>query len=146
MKLKLAIVITLLAVALPAAAETYEDYQRRHADLIALSGVFGELHYIRRTCEPRYEADVWRERMKKLIDLEQPQESARDEMIAVFNAGYKRAQTNFTVCNSRARDYAAAKAAQGDEIVDRLLEPLYQTMEQDRELPPVMSVTGDPEH
>lgn len=144
------IIAFILAAALPivassAQAQTYEDYQRRHGDLIALSTVFGELHHIRRTCAPRYEADTWRERMKSLIDLEQPQEAARDEMVASFNAGYRRARDRYAVCNSRARNYAAARAAQGDEIVDRLIAPLYETVSNDDQLPRVLRGAETPE-
>lgn len=145
MKVLLVTIVALAAIVSSAAAQTYEDYQRRHADLIALSAIFGELHYIRRTCEPRYEADAWRERMKKLIDLEQPQDSEREEMVSNFNAGYRRVLDRFPVCNARARDYAAARAAQGDEIVDRLLAPLYQTLSDDEQLPRVVRGIETPE-
>lgn len=114
-----------------AAAQSFEDYQRRHADLAALSAIFGELHHIRRTCEPRFEGDVWRERMKKLIDLEDPQASLREQMVANFNQGYRRAQQRFSRCDRRARDYAAARAAQGDVIVERLTAPLEEAIEDD---------------
>ena len=70
MKSILSIAILLVLILEPVRAQTYDDYQRRFADLLALSSVFGELHHIRRTCLPRYEADTWRERMKQLIDLE----------------------------------------------------------------------------
>ena len=114
-----------------ASAQTLEQYQQRHKDLATLSTVFGELHAIRRGCEPRFEGDVWRERMKKLLELEQPQPALEEEMIAGFNRGYRRAQQRFSQCTRRARDYAAARAAQGEAVVDRLMAPLYAAAEED---------------
>jgi uncharacterized protein (TIGR02301 family) len=126
------------ALAIPARAQTYEAYQQRNADLIALSMVYGEIHYIRRTCLPRYEADTWRERMKQLLELEEPEQKAREEMVASFNAGYRRAQDRFSTCDRNARDYAAARARMGDEIVERLMAPLYEALEDEEDLPQIV--------
>lgn len=142
-----AFIITALSAAVlagAAAAQDFEEYELRHADLSALSEIFGELHHIRRNCKPRSEADVWRERMKKLIDLEDPQADVREQMVASFNNGYARAQERFSYCNRRAQDYAAARAAQGDAIVERLMAPLYETAEED-EAPFVWSEPGAPD-
>lgn len=109
-----------------AAAQTLETYQQRQQDLAGLSEIFGELHHIRRTCEPRYEGDVWRERMKKLIELEEPQQAEREAMVQGFNNGYRGAQQRFPDCDRRARDYAAGRAAEGDAIVARLTATLQQ--------------------
>ncbi len=120
-----------LLTASATAQQTAADYRQRQADLIALSAIFGEMHHIRRSCEPRLEADAWRQRMKRLVELEEPQAVARNDMVAAFNKAYSRAQGRFPVCDRRARDYAAAKAAQGDQIVARLTEPLREALEED---------------
>lgn len=114
-----------------ATAQTYETYQQRRDDLYALSSIFGELHHIRRTCEPRLEADIWRERMKTLVDLEEPEPEARNEMVARFNKGYRAAQEHFPSCDRRARDHAAARASQGETIIARLTAPLEEALEDD---------------
>ncbi|PQA89424.1 TIGR02301 family protein [Hyphococcus luteus] len=120
----------LACLPLAAAAQDLETYQQRQKDLTALSGLFGELHHIRRTCEPRYEGDVWRERMKKLIELEEPQNSEREAMVQEFNKGYRGARRRFPSCDRRARHYAAGRAAQGDAIIARLSEALRETGEE----------------
>ncbi|WDI31754.1 TIGR02301 family protein [Hyphococcus flavus] len=107
-------------------AQDYEQYVERQRDLTVLAAVFGEMHHIRRICEPRYEADVWRERMKQLISLEEPEEQVRNQLVAQFNDGYRQAQRRFSGCDRRARDYAAARAAQGEGIVRRLTTSLEQ--------------------
>jgi len=121
------VILAVLLAALPAASQDLEQYQQRQQDLAALAGLFGEMHHIRRTCEPRFEADTWRDRMKKLIDLEEPQDSEREVLIARFNNGYRAAQRRFPTCDRRARDYAAGRAAEGDVIVARLMQQLRET-------------------
>lgn len=116
----------LAPLAAPAAAQEYEQYVERQRDLTLISALFGELHHLRRTCEPRDEADVWRERMKQLISLEEPEDRVRNQLVTQFNDGYRRAQRSFPSCDRRARDYAAARAAQGEGIVRRLAASLEE--------------------
>ena len=123
-----------LAVPAGAAAEGYEDYRQRQEDLTALSAIFGDLHHIRRYCEPRAEADVWRERMKTVIDLEAPLPEARQAMITAFNRAYRTAQRRYPTCNRRARDYAASQALRADAIIARLTTPLYEALEENQPL------------
>jgi uncharacterized protein (TIGR02301 family) len=110
-------------LSLPAAAE--DDYEARRAALTGLSRIFGELHHIRRLCEPEREGDIWRDRMKSLIDLEEPSFDLREEMVGSFNDGYSSAQSRFAYCDRDAEDYAAAQAQTGEALVARLTEPLF---------------------
>ena len=132
MKKLLLICSLCLGAALPAFAQSASDYRQRQADLTALSEIFGELHFIRRTCEPRTEADLWRDTMKKMVALEEPTATLRATMASSFNKGYRSAQANFPACDRRARDYAALKALQGDSVLRRLSEPLYETANEQR--------------
>ncbi|MCB2112737.1 MAG: TIGR02301 family protein [Parvularculaceae bacterium] len=113
-----------LLAALPAAAQ--DDYAARKGALTGLSGIFGELHHIRRMCAPRAESDIWRDRMKRLIELEQPAFDLRDEMVGAFNDAYRAAQARFGYCNRDAEDYAAARAAAGEALVASLSAPLVE--------------------
>jgi len=126
-----------LQAATPAFTQDFEDYQRRQSDIIAIAATFGDLHHIRRHCAPRREGDVWRERMKKLVELEEPQAAMREKMVTAFNNAYRNTQRRFPTCDRRARDYAAARAAQADAIVTRLMAPLYEAVAKDGELPQV---------
>lgn len=125
-----------------ATAQGYDSYEQRQKDLVQLASVFGDLHHIRRMCEPRYEADAWRERMKKLVDLEAPMPDARQDMVSAFNQSYRNVQRRFPSCNRRARDYAASRAARADAIVERLTAPLYDAMEENETL--LFSATPPP--
>gem|GEM_PF-4163183 len=87
-------------------------------------------------CEPRREADSWRNRMKKLVELEEPSTTHHVKMVDAFNNSYKTAQRRYDYCDRDAEDYAAARAAQGDAIVGQLMAPLYQSLsESDGSLP-----------
>ncbi len=117
----------LVAFALLLASPSWaqDDFDARRHALTSLSTIFGELHHIRRMCDPDREGDLWRDQMKRLIDLEQPSFDLRDEMVGAFNAGYASAQDRFSFCDNDAEDYAAARAASGGALVDNLSAPLY---------------------
>lgn len=121
--LKRILIILTVFLSLPAAAE--DDYEARRAALTGLSRIFGELHHIRRLCEPEREGDIWRDRMKSLIDLEQPSFDLREEMVGSFNDGYTSAQSRFAYCDRDAEDYAAARALAGEAIVSMLTASIY---------------------
>lgn len=105
-------------------AQSYQEYQNRRADLRALSEIFGELHHLRRLCAARTEANIWRERMKDLMQLEEPPAEDKQAMARNFNDGYRSAQARHSACDRRTRDYAAARAADGERIIARLSAPL----------------------
>ncbi|MEZ5920661.1 MAG: TIGR02301 family protein [Parvularculaceae bacterium] len=119
--LSAALVAVAPVVFAPAVAEGPRD---RSASLVSLSEIFGELHHIRRTCEPRREGDIWRNRMKRLIDLEAPDSGLRERMVVAFNKGYQNAQRRFSRCDRDAENYAASRAASGETIVAELTAPL----------------------
>lgn len=143
----LAVLIASLATGLisVATAQDLETYQQRQRDLNALAKLFGEMHHLRRSCEPQFEADVWRERMQKLLELEEPQAVERETLVQQFNEGYRDAQRRYPSCDRRARDYAASRAAQGGVIVGRLTQALRQEQEDDAfaESPYVITPTTD---
>ncbi len=131
--MSVALIAVFAAGGAAAQSQSAEDYRQRQQDLVELASVFGELHHIRRMCEPRFEGDVWRDRMKKLVDLEQPQFEAREEMVKRFNAGYRNAGNHFGRCDRRARDHAAARALYAQRLVRRLAEPLEAIAESEAE-------------
>lgn len=128
-----------------AAAQDLETYRQRQADLETLAGLFGELHHLRRTCDPRFEANTWRERMKKLIELEEPQDAEQQALVQAFNTGYRDAQRRYPRCDRRARDYAASRAAQGEPVIARLTAPLHAKEEEDAFAPSPYVITPETE-
>jgi uncharacterized protein (TIGR02301 family) len=135
--LRFILAAALMLAAAPLAAQKI-DYAQRARDLEALSGIFGELHHIRRMCEPQREGEIWRDRMRKLVELESPQPALHERMVAAFNDGFYGAETKFPYCDRDARDYAAARASEGDALTARLAAPLYQSLGESGELPEVV--------
>ncbi len=133
----LAACAVVLSALTPALAQEPEDYRARQENLAKLATIFGEMHHIRRMCEPRREADAWRNRMKKLVELEDPAASQRDVLVRAFNDGYSRAQKRYDICSRSAEDYAASRASEGERIVKALTDPLYESVEGDDAFPTV---------
>ena len=127
--LEAAAALYVFLVAPSALAQTAEEYKRRQGDLTELAAIFGDLHNIRRHCEPQLEADAWRNRMKRIIELEQPKDAQRQEMIAAFNKAYQKSRKRFPQCNRRAKDFAAQRAASAQPIIERLTAPLYANLD-----------------
>ncbi len=122
--MKRVLLVLALATAAPAFAQD-GDYGARQRGLVTLSQIFGELHHIRRVCDPDREADTWRNRMKRLIDLEEPSFDVREQMVAAFNDGYVSAQARFPYCDGDSESYAASRAYAGEALVSNLTAPLY---------------------
>jgi uncharacterized protein (TIGR02301 family) len=123
--MRFTIPIAALAVAVSSPAAAQESNAARDAALASLSQIFGALHHIRRVCDPEREGDIWRNQMKRLIELEQPAADVRDQMVGAFNDGYTSAQRRFDYCDNDAEDFAAARAATGRAIIAGLAAPLY---------------------
>ncbi len=116
-----------LTAAAPLHAQTgFDEYRLRQGQLSRLSAVFGELHHIRRMCDPAREANLWRERMKSMLELEEPTAEQRNVLVAAFNEGYTKAQSLFRSCDRRAENYAAAAGAEGAQLVSTLSKPLLE--------------------
>lgn len=135
-------ILFLTALFCASSAAAQQDEAARGGGLVRLSGVFGEMHHIRRTCDPDREGDFWRNQMKRLIDLEQPSFELRDAMVSAFNGGYTSAQARFPYCDNDAEDYAAARAVVGEALVSGLAAPLYAAQRGEDD-PSVNVVRGD---
>lgn len=92
----------------------------RPDDLTTLARVFGELHHVRRMCEPQREAELWRERMKQMVRLEQPTAQLRRRLVGAFNDGFRSAESAHAQCDNDAEAFAESRAAVGAELAAKL--------------------------
>ena len=125
------IIAATLCVVASAHAQTKNEYQQRQSDLVTLGAIFGDLHNIRRNCEPRMEADAWRNRMLRVVELEQPTDTQYKAIATAFNVAYRKSLKQYPRCDRRAEDYAARRASEGQAIVNRLMAPLKDAVAQD---------------
>ncbi len=120
-----AIMVGASALTTPAHAQLgAAEYAKRQQDLVTLARIFGEMHHIRRSCAPRRESEVWRERMKRLVNLESPTTNIRQRMVQAFNQGFQETEARFPACRRAAEDYAAARAKDGAALTASLMAPL----------------------
>lgn len=122
-----ALSILVMYSASPAQGRQYDQYLQRQQDLVSLANIFGQLHHIRRTCNPRREANIWRERMQNLIELEEPDNDTHLNMVNAFNEGFRASRSSHPQCTRDAQDAGKDLAFKGNEIVQRLSAPLQET-------------------
>lgn len=112
--------LTLNEPAARSALVQYEAYVQRQQDLISLSGIFGQLHHLRRTCAPKRETNIWRERMQTLIELEEPDRDTHFQMVTRFNEGFDATAQQYPTCSREAQRRSKDLAFEGNAIVQRL--------------------------
>lgn len=117
--MRMVLALILLFVAAPAGAQ-FRSAEDRNDALVSLARIFGEMHHIRRLCGRGDEDDIWRERMKRVIELEAPSFEQRERMVVAFNDGYVNAQGRFSDCSDEAEYYAAGRAATGEALVSNI--------------------------
>ncbi len=100
----------------PAAAQDRDPTVRQK--LLELAYALGESHALRLVCEP--EDQYWRARMRRLIELERPDQAFADVLAKRFNAGFQVRESQFPACDARVGAEAAAAARRGQALADAL--------------------------
>ena len=93
----------------PAERETLSD----------LAYTLGQAHGLRTRCAGETD-QVWRARMVRMVELEQPDEGFRDQLFESFNTGYLGAQASHPRCSAATRAEAARVAARGRDLSSSL--------------------------
>lgn len=68
-----------------------------------LAETLGALHYLRQLCN-RQEGQIWREHMLKLLELEQPVENRRRQLVSRFNRGFRGYREIYRKCTPPAAE------------------------------------------
>lgn len=79
--------------------------------LLDLAYALGESHALRQACAP--DDQYWRERMRRLIEVERPDEAFAQRLADRFNTGFSVRQAQFPACTPAVRTEAAAAARRG---------------------------------
>jgi len=96
-------------IASPAVAQDRAPVQRQQ--LLDLAYALGESHALRQACEP--DDQYWRERMRRLIEVERPDAVFAQRLADRFNTGFTVRETQFPECTPAVRAEAAAAARRG---------------------------------
>jgi uncharacterized protein (TIGR02301 family) len=114
----------LLAIALAggAAAQGAATDTRPYDDkLLRLSEILGAVHYLRELCGAD-DGQVWRERMKDLMDTEGSSALRRAKLTRSFNNGYRSYSRTYSICSQSAQTAIIRFLAEGADIADHLVK------------------------
>ena len=107
-------------------AQETDEFQSRDARLYRLVEVLGRTHHLRGTCA-HGESEIWRNRMRRLVEAERPSVNTRKALIEAFNASFYDAKSEYPSCTPGAREEAAALAAEGRMLAASLAPPYRDT-------------------
>lgn len=116
-RLVLALSLTALTApnALSVDTKPYDDR------LLRLTEILGAVHYLRELCSSN-DGQLWREKMKELMDAEGSSALRRAKLTRSFNQGYRSYSRTYTTCTPSAQTAIGRFLAEGAEISDNLVK------------------------
>jgi uncharacterized protein (TIGR02301 family) len=100
------------ALAQPAASPDTRPYDER---LLRLSEILGAVHYLRELCGAN-DGQLWRERMRELMDAEGSSALRRAKLTRSFNNGYRSYSRTYNSCTASAQTAITRFLSEGAEI------------------------------
>jgi len=108
------------AIACSATAQGVAPETRPYDDkLLRLSEIVGAVHYQRELCGAN-DGQIWRERMRELMDTEGSSALRRAKLTRSFNNGYRSYSRTYSSCSTTAQTAVDRFLAEGAEIADNL--------------------------
>jgi uncharacterized protein (TIGR02301 family) len=109
------------ALATGALAQAGGDADSRPYDdkLLRLSEILGAVHYLRELCGAS-EGQLWRDRMKELMDAEGSSALRRAKLTQSFNNGYRSYSRTYSTCTASARTAISRFLSEGADLADAL--------------------------
>jgi uncharacterized protein (TIGR02301 family) len=112
------------AAALPAAAQSTaaapeaKPYDER---LMRLSEILGAVHYLRELCGAN-DGQLWRDRMRELMDAEGSSALRRARLTRSFNNGYRSYSRTYNSCTPSAQTAITRFLTEGAELADTMMK------------------------
>jgi uncharacterized protein (TIGR02301 family) len=94
-------------------AKPYDD------KLLRLSEILGAVHYLRELCGAS-DGQLWRDRMKELMDTEGASALRRNKLTRSFNNGYRSYSRTYNSCTPSAQTAITRFLSEGAEIAESL--------------------------
>jgi uncharacterized protein (TIGR02301 family) len=107
------LLLLLVLIATPALGQERTPAVRE--SLTDLAFILGQAHALRTRCAGEGD-QVWRARMMRMVEIEQPDEAFREQLFEDFNTGFLGAQASHPRCNAAARAEATRVAARGRDL------------------------------
>lgn len=111
-------VAALTAAALPALAEDAKPYDDR---LLRLSEILGAVHYLRELCGAN-DGQLWRDRMREIMEGEGTSALRRAKLTRSFNNGYRSYGRTYQTCTPSAQTAISRFMTEGQQIADGLIK------------------------
>lgn len=118
---------TLLAATLlfgagsPAATAQQPEMKPYDEKLTRLSEILGAVHYLRELCGNN-DGQLWRDRMREIIDGEGATALRKAKLTRSFNAGYRSYSRTYQTCTPTAQTAISRFLAEGVQIADGLIK------------------------
>ncbi len=106
-----------LLLAYPSVAQEARGYDDK---LLRLSEILGAVHYLRELCGAD-EGQLWRDRMRDLIDAEGSSALRRARLTRSFNKGYQGYSRTYRTCTSSAQTAINRFLGEATQLADGLI-------------------------
>lgn len=124
MRSRVATVLRLLAIAavliVPPAAAGAQDARPYDDKLMRLSEILGAVHYLRELCGAD-EGQLWRDRMRELMDAEGTTALRRARLTRSFNKGYQGYSRTYRTCTPSAETAVTRFLAEATQLANELM-------------------------
>jgi uncharacterized protein (TIGR02301 family) len=91
--------------------------------LMRLSEILGAMHYLRELCGAN-EGQVWRDKMRELLEAEGSSALRRARLTRSFNQGYQSYSKTHRVCTSTAQTAISRFMSEGVQIAEGLVRSI----------------------
>lgn len=122
--------VVLVAVALatgasaaPLRAQPAQDGKPYDDRLMRLSEILGAVHYLRELCGAN-DGQLWRDRMRELMEAEGSTALRRARLTRSFNNGYRSYSRTYSSCTAPAQTAISRFLTEGAELADALTKSM----------------------
>ena len=117
-----ALVLAMAATVSSVSAQGAPGDTRPYDDkLLRLCEILGAVHYLRELCGAN-EGQLWRDRMKELMDSEGSSALRRAKLTRSFNNGYRSYSRTYNTCSTSAQTAINRFLAEGAEVASGLVK------------------------
>src|SRR5262249_59068178 len=115
----LMLLFTIFAAAQALAQSSVPDSKPYDDKLERLAEILGAVHYLRELCGAN-EGQLWRDRMRELLDVEGLTPLRRAKLTRSFNQGYQNYSRTYRTCTQTAQSTITRFLTEGEQIADGL--------------------------
>ena len=109
-------------ISVPGAVSAQQPDTKPYDDkLMRLSEILGAVHYLRELCGNN-DGQLWRDRMRELLDSEGGSSARRAKLSRSFNDGYRSYSRTYQSCSQTAQLAIDRFLAEGAQLADTLVK------------------------